>query len=103
MAKNPNLLEFLEARGDTVENMKAIREGLLSCIDEGMIDLENAYYNQILVLIDEASLSTTWDELVEVISRAKTLEIDVAVWLSNHGRTSISLPWPRPPKKKFNI
>jgi hypothetical protein len=99
MAKDPHLLEFLEARGDTVENLKAIQLNLSRCVEEGMADSNDDYYNQLLILIDEASLSETWDELMEVISQAKILEVDVAAWLSNHGRTSISLPWPRPPKR----
>lgn len=97
MAKDPKIIAFLEARGDTVENLEAIKLSLSRCMDEGMIDLEDAYYNELLALIDEATLSETWDELMEVIAKAKTLEIDVAVWLSNHGRTSISLPWPKQP------
>ena len=95
MSEEPNLLGFLEAKGDTVENLKAIRFNLSRCVDEGMIDLEDSYYNQLLILIDEASLSKTWDELMEVVDQAKVLEIDVAVWLSGHGQNSISLPWPR--------
>ena len=98
MARNPDLLIFLEAKGDTIENLNAIQLSLSRCIDEGMIDLEDIYYNEILAFIDEASLAKTWDELMEVITKAKTLEIDVAAWLSSHGRTSISLPWPRQPK-----
>ncbi len=98
MAKDPNILFFLESRGDTVENLEAIRLNLTRCVDEGMVDLEDGYYNELLVLIDEASLSKTWDELMEVISKAKILEVDIAVWLANHGQTSISLPWPKAPK-----
>ncbi len=98
MSKDLNLLGFLEAKGDTVENLKAIKMNLLRCVDEGMIDLEDIYYNQILMLIDEASLSESWAELMEVVTRAKVLEVDVAVWLAGHGQNSISLPWPRPPK-----
>ncbi len=100
MAKEPKILDFLEAKGDTVDNLKEIKQSLISCVDEGMVDLGDEYYNQLLVLLDEATISRTWDELAEVISKAKILEIDVAVWLANHGRTSLSLPWPRPPKGK---
>jgi uncharacterized protein related to proFAR isomerase len=92
-------LDFLKAKGDTVDNLKAIQMNLMRCLDEGMRDLEDAYYNQVLFLIDEASLSKNWDELMEVIAKAKTLEIDVAAWLSGHGENSLSLPWPRAPKK----
>lgn len=92
-------LDFLKAKGDTVDNLKAIQMNLMRCIDEGMMDLEDAYYNQVLFLIDEASLSKNWDELMEVVAKGKTLEIDVAAWLSGHGENSLSLPWPRAPKK----
>jgi hypothetical protein len=97
MTKDPKIIAFLEARGDTVENLEAVELSLSRCRDEGMIDLEDAYYNELLALIDEATLAETWDELMEVVTKAKTLEIDVAAWLSSHGRTSISLPWPKPP------
>ena len=98
MAKDPKILEFLEAKGDTVSNLKAIQMNLSRCVDEGMIDLEDAYYNALISLIDEASLSKTWEELMEVISQAKILEVDVAAWMAGHGQTSISLPWPKAPK-----
>lgn len=96
MAKD---LEFLEAKGDVVDNLKAIQMNLSRCINEGMVDTEDGYYNQVLALIDEASLSQSWVELLEVVDHAKVLEIDIAAWLAGHGQTSISLPWPRPPKQ----
>jgi hypothetical protein len=96
MAKDSKIIAFLEARDTTVENLEAIKLNLSRCIDEGMVDLEDTYYNELLSLIDEATLSEGWDELLEVVTKAKTLEIDVAAWLANHGRTSISLPWPKP-------
>lgn len=98
MSKDPKLLEFLKAKGDTVDNLKAMQLNLSRCVGEGMVDLEDGYYNQIIILMDEASLSETWVELSEVVSQAKILEIDVAAWLSGHGQTSLSLPWPRAPK-----
>lgn len=98
MGKDPKILEFLEARGDTVENLRAIILNLTRCVNEGMVDSGDAYYNELLDLIDEATISEGWAELQEVITKAKTLEIDVAVWLAGHGQTSISLPWPKPSK-----
>ncbi len=98
MAKHPKTLEFLEAKGDTVENLKAIRLNLIRCVEEGMIDLEDIYYNELIALIDEATLARSWDELLEVVSKAKILEVDIAAWLAGHGQTTISLPWPKGPK-----
>lgn len=99
MAKERKTFEFFGAKGDIVENLRAIRMSLVRCIEEGMIDEDDTYYNQVVLLIDEASISRTWDELMEVVAKAKILEVDVAAWLAGHGQTSLSLPWPRPPKK----
>lgn len=99
MAKDAQILQFLKAKGDTVENLKAIQLNLSRCVEDGMIDSDDMYYNELIALTDEASLSGTWDELEEVISKAKVLEVDVAVWLSGHGQTSISLPWPKAPRR----
>jgi len=88
---------FQVAKETTISNIVAIRENLTRCVDEGMVDLNAEYYNELLLLEDEGSLAQSWDELEEVITKAKTLEVDVAAWLANHGQTSISIPWPRPP------
>lgn len=92
MAKIP---EYLKAKEDVVENLEAIRFSLNRCIQEGMIDENADHYNELLVLLDEAYISEGWDDLLEVITKAKTLEVDVAAWLSRHGRASVSLPWPK--------
>ena len=92
MAKDP---QFIEAKEDVAENLEAIQLSLINCIDEGLIDLEDAYYNQVLDLLEDARLVSTWDELMEIVVRGKTLELDVASWLSRHGRSGISLPWPQ--------
>ena len=93
-------MDLSQAKEDTSENLRALQMNLDRCVDEGMIDVESAYHNQVLTLIDETSLSQNWEELMEVVTKAKTLEVDVAAWLANRGETTISLPWPRPPQKR---
>lgn len=96
MAKDKNnALKLAQSKKETIENLEAIKTSLNRCIDEGMIDEDDAYYNEILGLIDDAHIVDTWEELAEIISKAKTLEVDVAAWLSYHGRLSMSLPWPK--------
>lgn len=90
-------MHFSEAKETVEENLEAIRLTLVRCIEDGMIDSEDVYYNELIDLLDEASVCETWEALEEVVSQAKTLEIDVASWLSLHGRTSMSLPWPQKP------
>ena len=94
MAKD---LQFIESRGDIVENLEAIEINLVQCSDEKMFEFQNIYYNQIVDLIEETRNAATWSELSEIISKAKILEIDIANWLARHGRTSLSLPWPKIP------
>ena len=95
MATDPS---FSSARLTTLENLEAIQLILIRCVNEGMIDLEDSYYNEILGFIDEANLSDSWEELAEVITRAKTLEQEIAAWLSLQGRTTVSLSWPKLPR-----
>ena len=95
MAKDPLL--FLDAKDSTLENLDEIRIALATCLDEGMIDLEDTFYNQILELLEEVSVVNHWEELEELIVKAKVLEQDIAAWLSIHGRSSYSLTWPHKP------
>jgi hypothetical protein len=94
MAKDPKLLAFLKAREDTEENLEALQINLTRSVDAGMPDMDNAYYNALLTLIDQTADCESWDDLGEVIERAKILETDIDAWLSSHGETTISLPWP---------
>lgn len=88
----------MEAKDDVTENLEAIRTNLSRCMESRMVDDPNAtYYNEVVDLIDEASVAKDWDELEEIIEKAKTLEVDVAVWLARYGQTSIALPWPHRP------
>lgn len=95
MSKPPHVLAFLEAKETVAENLEAIRLSLIRCVDEGMIDLEDVLYNESLALIDDVLIVKNWDEMDELIAKGKELEQEVAAWLSMHGRTSISFPWPK--------
>lgn len=94
MKKDPSHLRFLKAKEDVLDNLEELRMNLVRCVDEGMIDLEDTFYNELLGLIEETHLSEGWDDLLEVVAQAKTLEVDVAAWLARHGRSGISFTWP---------
>lgn len=94
MAKDPQLLH---AKQIVFENLEAIQTSLNRCVEEGMIDLGDAYYNEILGLLEDARTAEGWDELKEAIVRAQTLEVDIAAWMSRHGRTTLSFAWPKFP------
>lgn len=94
MKKDPKLVQ---AKSDVIENLEALQMTLDRCVDEGMVDYDSAYYNELLNLLDETHIITTWEELFEIITLAKTLETDIDAWASIHGRTSISLTWPERP------
>lgn len=80
------------------ENLETLQTSLIRCVEEGMIDLDDDYYNEVLGLIEDARTLVSWDDLAEASARGKTLEIDIAAWLSRHGKTTISLSWPRKPR-----
>lgn len=97
MAKTPDQIAFLEAKDAAIENLETIRFELDRCINAGMLDMENQLYNILISIMDEMPLIKNWDGLEELISRAKTIEQDVAVWLSYHGLNTVSLSWPHRP------
>lgn len=94
MVKDPKILAFLKARQAAEENVEAIQIILSRCVDAGMPDLGSEYYNALVSLLEEIPECKTWDELDEIIAQAKVLEIDIDAWLSAHGQTTLSLPWP---------
>ena len=94
MVKDPQLIL---AKQTVFENLEAILVSLNRCVEEGMLDLENEYYNEVLGLLEDARTADSLDELREAIVRAKTLEIDIAAWMSRHGRTTLSFSWPKLP------
>ena len=95
MAPRSEKSQFFQDKQDTIENLRAIKIILDECVDEGMLDEEDLFYNELLDLINEAHLTKSFPELLEVITKAKTLEIDVDAWLSFHRRETLSLVWPR--------
>lgn len=97
MAKPDDNTLFIQAKDIVHENLEVIRMSLVTCVDEGMIDLEDSLYNQVLGLFEDTFILRTWEEMDELIERAKILEQDIAAWLSMHGRSSYSLPWPKRP------
>jgi hypothetical protein len=94
MKEDPNIQA---ARGDVIDNLEALQTMLEECVDAGMMDLEDAHYNELLDLIEDAHISKTWDDFLEIIARAKSIEEDIDAWGSMHGRSSISLVWPHRP------
>ncbi|EKE08186.1 MAG: hypothetical protein ACD_17C00297G0002 [uncultured bacterium] len=98
MEKDGKLLQFINTKSDVIDNLKAIQEALSLSVNDGMVDLEDRLYNELLGLVDQASVSNSWEELEEVISKGKTLETDVDAFLNVHGQSTMSLPWPSIPK-----
>jgi len=95
MARDPQLIS---AKRAFLENLETIQTALIRCVEEGMLDLDDDFYNELLGLIEDAHTLDNWDELSEATTRAKTLEVDIASWLARQGRTTLSLSWPKKPK-----
>jgi hypothetical protein len=85
---------FHDAIKEVTANLDEIQTTLIQCVEQGMLDTEDILYNRLLDLLDDASIVNNWDDLEELINQAKTLEQDIAAWLSLNGRTSYSYHWP---------
>lgn len=88
-----------QAKKNVIENLQVMQEILNKCVEDGMVDTGSSYYNELIDLLEDAHQVTSWPELMEVVTLAKTLEVDIDTWSSLHGRSSISLPWPHPLEK----
>jgi len=84
-------------RESILENLRILQTRLENATDEGMLDVNDYYYNELSDFIDETNLAKTWEELEEVIYKAKTIETDVDTWISHRGYTTIGLEWPSNP------
>lgn len=89
--------QLKKAADDVLDNLEALQFSLQRCVNEGMLDEGDAYYNELVDLIDDTEIITNWDELTEIITRAKTIEVDIDAWLSIRGNTTISMIWPTKP------
>ncbi len=87
-----------KAADDVIDNLEALKMSLQRCVNEGMLDVGDVYYNELIDLIDDAEIVQNWDELKEIVTRAKTIEVDIDAWLSIRGSTTISMIWPNMPR-----
>jgi hypothetical protein len=99
MTKDPNS-DLWTGQKIARDNLESLRVYINTCVEAGMIDFGDELYNTTLALIDDCGVLTSWDELFELVERAKVLEKDIDVWLALHGRTTLSLPWPTGPSNK---
>lgn len=96
MTKDPKEIQFIEDKEEILDNLETLLMWLDACLDGGMHDIDEVIHNQLLDLMDETTIAKEGFELAEVISQAKTIEIDLDAWLSQKGRTTLSLAWPNP-------
>jgi len=57
------------------------------------LDIGSMYYNELCDLLDHTHVLGSWDELQEVITKARSGENDSDTWFAGHGRSTISLDW----------
>lgn len=81
-------------RENILENLRILQTRLENATDEGMLDVDDYYYNELSDLMEEAKLAKAAEELSEVVYKAKTIETDIDAWLSQRGYTTIGLEWP---------
>lgn len=88
---------LLNAKSLAIQDLEYLRGLIEECVNEGLVDANDHYYNEIIDLITDVRLISNWDELEEIVAIAKTVELDINAWLSRKGRTTLSLDWPKKP------
>ena len=92
--KDPLAIKFAHDRRAVIDNLYRIKTILNQCIDEGMLDPDCHYYNELLDFIEEAVIVQNSPELAEVVLRVRPLEQEIDAWLSLRGQSTLSLSWP---------
>ena len=93
--KKDNYVSFLQAKDQCVANLNSLMTSLQECVDNKRIDMEDILYDQLIIQLEGATATESWEELNMLIDQSKILEEEIDAWLSIHGLTSYSLSWPR--------
>lgn len=86
---------FYKYQSQIIDNLENLQVTLQSFEDLGMEDLDDVIYNEILDLIDETKSVDTFEDLSEIITRAKTIETKIDIWSSKEGIENLELEWPK--------
>lgn len=87
--------EFGKDRQITIVNLETIQITLSECVNDGILDEESQFYNELIELLDQARIVKTYPELAEVITKAKILETGIDAWLSMKRKETLSISWPK--------
>lgn len=79
---------------EVVRLLRIIETRIDICVENGMIDQDSILYNKTDDLVDDAKVVETPFELMEIVNKAKVIEINLDRWLVSKGQTTIGLPWP---------
>lgn len=101
MAKDPIAKQFIKTKKEVSDNLAAIKYLLEECIDAGMLDIDDRFYNEINDFLNQTALTKEFPQLIEVITQARLLEQDIDVFLAEKGRSTLSLSWPAIPKESL--
>ena len=92
--KDKKMEEFLNKQDKTIDNIGSLRVSLSECIDSGLQDIDDALYNELSSLEDDAKIAENDVDLAAVISRAKTIEKKLDNWYASLGISTLELNWP---------
>lgn len=94
MEKNKDTHQFILYKEQLIDTLEDLRELIVQCEDQGLLDPDSTQYNELLVILEEANNATLLEELDEVITRGKELEYNMESWLARHGGSTFELNWP---------
>ena len=94
MMKDKKEEEMLKVKEQVLSNLETMQIAISRFTDEGMIDLNDALYNHVVDLLEEARAMEEIEEFENIVILAKKVEVQLDMWLSSVDRDSTELPWP---------
>lgn len=93
--KKDKLHKFLDDKAMIIDNLRSIKSNLEDIEEISLFDPDEALYNEIVSLIDDAKGSDTPSALAEIIQMAKVIETKLDSWFSKEGIETLELSWPQ--------
>lgn len=92
--KKDKMHKFFDDKAMIIDNLRSIKSNLEEIEEISLFDPDEALYNEILSLIDDARASDTSSALAEIIQKAKVIEAKLDSWFAKEGIETLELSWP---------
>lgn len=86
--------ELLDLKEKILNSISILMSNYQNCINANMKDPNSSLYNKIESLIEQVNAIEDKMALSEVIIEAKTIEMELDIWITSQGQSTLNISWP---------